>query len=177
MLLFQFNKNEKWPIIKPESKENEFNISSFYYLLISASARIKIFLSSTKWLEGSIKINFWIQSCINNKLSCVFLNSRKTCCWFSMISSKATRSRGFFTARGRAVQHLIVRLQAHHKHEKDDRFISNPWLKTFFINDEWWWRSDVQLDHHGLKGPCEVIMIRHDRVCLHHEAVKKLYHN
>lgn len=51
-----------------------------------------------------------------------------------MISNKATRSRGFLTARGRVVQqqHLIVRLQAYHnvggflKHEKDDRCISNP---------------------------------------------------
>lgn len=63
ILRFQFNKNEKWRIIKPESKENEFNISSFYYVLISAFARIKIFLRSTKWLEGSIKINF-----LNTKL-------------------------------------------------------------------------------------------------------------
>lgn len=63
ILRFQFNKHEKWRIIKPESKENEFNISSFYYVLISAFARIKIFLRSTKWLEGSIKINF-----LNTKL-------------------------------------------------------------------------------------------------------------
>lgn len=58
ILRVQFNKNEKWCIIKTESKENEFNISSFYYVLISAFARIKIFLCRPTWLEGSIKINF-----------------------------------------------------------------------------------------------------------------------
>ncbi len=36
--------------------------------------------------------------------------------------------------------------------------------------------DDARAEHHGLKGPSEVIMIRHDRVCLH-EAVKKLRTN